>query len=194
MMMSLYRIAISAVAFWYMIAVITPFAFLLAFMILMWAGGYWWNSALLIADSISWSILFGSGTLSSLLRIRRLSALLEPVVGAEARLAGFFWFRGGTISHRLVSVSADVIAPFGAAVALSVGVSVGVGAGLCACAGFVFEVGLGFGFYFGFGIGIYWSCLPVCICCSCCCWCSSGFSGPPVCVRSACIEASRPTP
>ena len=62
MMMSRYRRAISGVAFWCVIAVIVPLAFLLAFMILMWAGAWWWNSALLIADAISWSILLGSGT------------------------------------------------------------------------------------------------------------------------------------
>jgi hypothetical protein len=45
---------------------------------------------LLIADAISWSILLGSGKLSSLLRIRRLSAMLEPVVRAVAGLPRFF--------------------------------------------------------------------------------------------------------
>jgi len=53
MMMSCYCIAISAVAFWCVIAVIVPFAFLLAFMIVIWAGACWWKSALLIADAIS---------------------------------------------------------------------------------------------------------------------------------------------
>ena len=71
---------------------IVALAFLLAFMILMWAGACWWKSALLIADEISWSISLGSGMLSSHLRIRRLSAILEPVVraGAGARLASGF--------------------------------------------------------------------------------------------------------
>jgi len=40
-MMSRYHIAISADAFWCVIAVIAPFVFLLAFMILLWAGGCW---------------------------------------------------------------------------------------------------------------------------------------------------------
>jgi len=108
----------------------TPFAFLLTFIILMWAGACWWNNALLIADAISWSMLLGSGTLSSLLGIMRLSAMLEPVVGAGAGLVSFFWFRGGTISHCLVGVGADVVAPFGVDVALGVGVGVVFGTGL----------------------------------------------------------------
>jgi len=119
--------------------------------------------------------------------------MLEPVVGAGPGLAGFFWFRGGTFSHRLVGVgvSADVVAPLGADVALGLGVGAGLGAGAGAGAGFGFGDGLefGFGFGFGFGVGIDLSCLP-----GCSCWRSSGFSGPPVWVRSACIEASRPAP
>jgi len=183
MMRSQYRRAISAVAFWCVIAVMVPFAFLLAFMIQMWAAASWWNSALLIADAISWSILLGSGTLSSLLRIRHLSAMLEPVVRAGAGLASFFWFRGGTVSHRLVGVGAgaDVVAPFGVDVALGVGVVVGAGFGAGA--------GARFGFGFGFGVGAELSCCP-----GCSCWSSSGLFGSPVCVRSAGIEASRPTP
>jgi len=82
MMMSRYCRAISAVAFCCVIAVIAPVAFLLAFMILMWGGAFWWKSALLIADAISWSILLESGTLLSLLNIRRLSTMLDPAVGA----------------------------------------------------------------------------------------------------------------
>jgi len=109
--------------------------------------------------------------------------MLEPVVGAGARLASFFWYRGGTVSHRLVGVGAgaDVVAPFSVDVALRVGVGVGAGSGAGARAGF--------GFGFGFGVGTDLSCLP-----GCSCWRSSGFFGSPVCVRSACIEASRPTP
>jgi len=172
-----------------------PFAFLLAFMIVMWARAGWWTSALLMTDAIYWSILLGSGTLSSLCRIRRLSAMLEPVVGATPGLAGMFGFGGGTVSHRLfgVGVGADVIAPVGADVALGVGIAGGLSAGVCAGAGFGFAHGfgldLGFGFGFGFGVGIDLSCLP-----GCCCWRSSSSSGPPVGVRSACIKASRPTP
>jgi len=82
-MMSRYCRAISAVAFGCVMAVIVPLAFLLAFMILMWAGAFWWKSAQLVADAISWSILLESGTLSSLFNIRRLSAMLDPAVGAR---------------------------------------------------------------------------------------------------------------
>jgi len=167
MMMLRYCRAISALAFWYVIVVIALLAFLLAFMIRMWAGACRWKSALLIADAISWSILLGSGTFLSLLRIIRLSARLEPVVGAAAGLAGFFWFRGGTVSHSLAGVGTGVVTAIGVDVVLGVG------------------IGAGFGFGFGFGL----SCLP-----GCDCWSSSGFSGPPVCVASGCIEASRPAP
>ena len=115
--------------------------------------------------------------------------MLEPVVGAGPGLASFFWFRGGTVSHRLVGggVGADVVAPLGADVALGVGVGADLGAGAGAGAGFGFGDGFGFGFGFGFSVSIDLSCLP-----GCSCWRSSGFSGPPVRVRSACIEASRP--
>ena len=61
----------------------TPLVFILAFIILMWAGAFWWNSALLIADAIAWSNLLESGTLLSLLSMWRLSAMLDPAVGAE---------------------------------------------------------------------------------------------------------------
>ena len=53
MMMSWYRIAIAAVAFGSVIAVMALFAYLLVFMILIWAGAFWWKSALVIADAIS---------------------------------------------------------------------------------------------------------------------------------------------
>jgi len=107
--------------------------------------------------------------------------MLEPIVGAGAGLASFFWFRGGTVSHRLVGVSAADVSPFGADMVLSVVVGAGLGAGT----GFGFRVGSGF----GFGIGTDLSYLP-----GYSCWRSSGSSGPPGWVRSACIEASRPTP
>jgi hypothetical protein len=51
-------------------------------MIEMWDGACWWKSALLIADDISLSILLESGTLLSLLDIRRLSAMLDNAVAA----------------------------------------------------------------------------------------------------------------
>jgi len=115
--------------------------------------------------------------LSSLLKIRCLSAMLEPVVGAGAGagLANSFWFRGGTVSNRLIGIRPDVVTPFGADVVLGVGVGVGVGV----CAGFVLCLGCGFDL----------SCLP-----GCGNWNSSGFLGPAGCGKSACIETSRPTP
>ena len=82
MVMSRYCRAIAAVAFRCVMAVISPLASLLAFMISKWAGAFWWKSALLIAYAISWSIILESSTLSSLLNIRHLSAILNPAVGA----------------------------------------------------------------------------------------------------------------
>jgi hypothetical protein len=145
MMTSRYSIAICAVAFWCVIAIIAPLAFLLVFIIPMWAEACWWNSALLIADPIPWSILLGSGTLSSLLRIGRLSAMLGPVVQAGAGLASFISFRDGTVSHSLVGVSAADVAPGSANVVHCVGVGAALGAGA--------DFGFGVGFGFGFGIG-----------------------------------------
>jgi len=106
--------------------------------------------------------------------------MLEAVVGDGAGIAGFFWFRGGTVSDRLVGVGAADVAPVGADVVLGVG----VGSGLRAGAG----IGFGVGFGSGFGIGSDLSSLP-----GFSCWRSSGFSGPPDWVRCACIAASRPT-
>jgi len=85
------------------------------------------------------------------------------------------------VSHHLVGVGADVIAPFAANMALSITVGIGLSAG----------TGLGFGvwFVFGFGIGIDLSCLPGCRCLR-----ASGSSSPPVCVRSGCIEDSNLAP
>ena len=137
----------------------------------MWAGACRWNSALLISDEISWSISLGSGTFFSLLGIRPLSATLKPAVRAGVRLGSVILFRGGTVSHYLVSVGADVVAPLGADVPLGVSVSIGLGASS----------------EFSFGIDL--SCIP-----GCSCWRSSGSSSPPVFVRSACIAASKPTP
>ena len=124
MMMSWYHSAISAVAFWCVIPVIVPLAFLLGFMILLWAGACWLKSALLIADTICWSIILGSGTFWSLLRIRSLSAKLYPVVGAGAGLARFCCFRCGTVSHRLVGVGTGVVTAVSIDVVLRVGVRV----------------------------------------------------------------------
>jgi len=106
MMMTWYQRAISAVAFWWVIAVIVPLAFLVAFMILMWAGACSWKSTLLIADAISWSILLGAGMLSSLLKIRHLSAMLDLVVRVWPGPVGTVWvcIHGRTISHLLVRI------------------------------------------------------------------------------------------
>jgi len=103
------------------------------------------------AEAISWSIILGSGTLSSLHKIRRLSAMLAPVVGVGAGLASFCWFRGGTVSHCL-----DGVGPF--AVDMALGTS--VGAGLSAGARF----GSVFGFGSGFGIGPDLGSLSGCSC------------------------------
>jgi len=176
-MISRYRRAISAVAFWCVIAVIVPFAFLLVFMIQTCAGACFWNSALLTADAISSSICLGRGMLSSLLTISRLSAMLKPEVRARPgsgtlssicnirRFAVVFdppgpmgalwlWVRGGTVSHRLGGVGADF------------------GFCSCCCFGCPLSGSLGFG-------------------CCCSCW---RFSGPPSCVVSTCCEASSPPP
>jgi len=176
-MISRYRSAISAVAFWCVIAVIVPFAFLLAFMIRTCAGTCCWNSALLTADAISSSIFLGRGMFSSLLKISRLSAMLEPDFGAGPgsgplsslfnikRLAAvldppgpmgalWLWVRGGTVSHRLAGVGAN----------------------------------FGLGSCYGFGCTL--SSIMVSGCC-CSCW---RFSDPPSCVVSACCDASSPPP
>ena len=88
MMMSRYWRATSVVTFGCVIAVISPRAVHLAFMILMWAGAFWWKSTLLIAHPISWSIFLESGTLSSLLNVRRFSTMFDPAVGAGPRPTG----------------------------------------------------------------------------------------------------------
>jgi hypothetical protein len=80
LMISQYSRAISAVAFWCVIAVNVPFVFLLAFMIWTSAEACSWNSALLTADAISSSIFLARGIHSSLLKISRKSAMLEPEV------------------------------------------------------------------------------------------------------------------
>jgi len=131
---------------------------------------------MLIADAISWFISLGSGTLFSLIRNRCLSAKLEHVVWAGAGLASFFWLRGGTDSHRLVGVGVgtDDVTAFSIDVVLAVDGVVGVSAG--------------FGFGLGFSVGFGLRCLPACGC-----WRSSSSFGPPVCAKSACIKASRPT-
>jgi len=75
--------------------------FLLVFIILMWAGASFGNCILLIADTISWSILLGRGTLSSPHKIRHLPAILDPGVGEVPGLAGAIshWVRGWNVAH-----------------------------------------------------------------------------------------------
>ena len=168
MMRSRYCWAISAVAFGCVIALIPPLACHLAFMTLLWAGAFWWKRTLLIADAISWTIILESGTLSSALSIRLLSAILDPTVGAGPGPrpglgpTGALWLsaRGGTVSHRLAGV--------------------GVGA--------YFGLGTGWGFWCS------WSCsLGLGFGCCCCCGCSRSF-GPSSRIVSACGESSTPPP
>ena len=78
MMTSRYSSSIAAVAFRCAIAVVVPSAFLFAHNVQMWAGACWWKSAVLTASAMSWSILFGSGTPSSCLKIRLLFAKRHP--------------------------------------------------------------------------------------------------------------------
>jgi len=109
MMTSQYLSAIAAVAFWLVIAVIVTLEVLFGFMIRMWAGAFWWNSPLLIADAISWSILVGGGTPSNVRDIRRISDMLDLAVRAGPGRLGTLRLRphGGTVSHCLPGVGAD---------------------------------------------------------------------------------------
>jgi len=105
MMISRYKRAIFAVAFRWLIAVIVPLAFRLAFIIRTCAGACCWNSALLTADPISSSILLGRGMPSSLHETSHLTAILEPDVGAGPGLCP--WARCWKVSHLLAHVGAD---------------------------------------------------------------------------------------
>lgn len=107
------RGAISAVAQWCVIAVIVLQAFLYAIMIQACTGACYWNNALLPADAISSSIVLGRGLPLDVLKISRLSAMLEPdlkampwpIVSAGVIVfEGFFRFLGGTVTHLLGSV------------------------------------------------------------------------------------------
>jgi len=62
LMTSLYASAITAVAFWWVIAIIVPFVFRFTFIIRIWAGTFWWKRAVLVTNTISWSILLDSCT------------------------------------------------------------------------------------------------------------------------------------
>jgi len=169
------RRAFSAIAFWSVIAVTVPFAFLLPFMIQTCAGACCRNTALLTADAILSSIYQGRGKLSSLLKISCLSAMLRRDVGAGPgsrtvlslfNIRGlavvldppgpmgalWLWFWGATFSHCLAGVGADF--------------------GLGSCCGF----GCTLSGILGFG------------CCSSC-W---RISGPPSSIGSTCCRASSP--
>jgi len=112
-MMLLYSRAISALAFAWVIAGITPLVFRFAFSILMLAGAFWWKSTQLIVDVISFFIWLESSTLSSVLDVRRRSASLDPAVrqglwpGPGTMCALWLLALGGTFSCRLVGVGAD---------------------------------------------------------------------------------------
>jgi len=135
MMMSRYPRAIFAVAFWCLLVVIAPLAFFLAFMILMSARACWWKSALLIANAISGSILLGGGTLSSLHKMRRLSAMLDLVVGAGPGLQGTFWLRirGWTVSHLLAGTGGGLGLGLGSCRGSGCSVNCSLGLGWCCC-------------------------------------------------------------
>lgn len=64
MMLSNHR-AVYGVGFRCMIAVIVPIAFLLVFMLLMWAESCSWKTTLLITDAISWSSFINKKYLGS---------------------------------------------------------------------------------------------------------------------------------
>lgn len=79
---SWYASAITAIAFWWVIAMIEPFTFFSSLIMWMLGGAFWSNWALLVADPISWFILFGRGAPSSPFEIRHHSAMLDPDVRA----------------------------------------------------------------------------------------------------------------
>jgi hypothetical protein len=110
-------------------------------------------------------------------RIRHLSAILEPVVGAGAGLASLVWYHGVTVSHHLVGRHAKVAVPFDVDVALSFHVIGSLWA----------RRGFSFGSSVGFGIGLHLSYHA-----GCSGWRYSALHGQLVSVRSAVIQASCP--
>jgi len=124
-------LAITASVVWWCIATIAPFAISFTFLIWMWPGAFYKESSLLNPNAISWSILVGRQTLSSLLCIRRLSAMLDPVFGVGPGLADSIWrcVWGWNISRPRMAV--------------------GIGIGFGSCCGWdcylSCSVGLGFG-------------------------------------------------
>jgi len=121
--------AISAIVFWSVIAHSAPLAFLLAFIILMWASAFRWESALLIGDSISWFTVFRSVILSSILNIRCLCAMLDPAIGQGPGPSGSLSLqaRGGTLSSHLEGLGADLCLCLCYAVGCSLTGSLGIG-------------------------------------------------------------------
>lgn len=64
------------------------YLFLSAFILRMQSGAFKWKRALLIADAVSWSTVLGRSMLSSLIKIRHLSALHDPDDGVRPGPAG----------------------------------------------------------------------------------------------------------
>jgi len=76
-MTSAYSTAFAAIVFWWVIAIIAPFAVLVVFLIWLWASAFWCNQARLVANTLSWFFLLGSSTFSYAFKIRPLSAKLD---------------------------------------------------------------------------------------------------------------------
>jgi hypothetical protein len=70
---------------------------------------------LLVADTISWSVSLGRGTPLSLLKIKWLSAMVDPDlrVGPEPAGALGLWVQGRTVSELLARVSVSNGSSFG---------------------------------------------------------------------------------
>jgi len=140
---SLYRMAISGVVHWCVIAVIVPLTFHFAFMICTCAGAFCWNCALFTADTISSLIFLGRGMLSSLFRISYLSAILgldvmaRPGSAVSANiiiLRCFSWFLGRTFSHCVGGDGFIIVIILGGRVGVRARGTVGPGFGCC-CSG-----------------------------------------------------------
>jgi len=104
-------------------------------MILMGAGACWWTSAMLIAKAISWSNLLGGSTLSYVLEIRHLSAMLNHVVGAGPGPAGACWLcvQGWTVAHFLAGKGVGLGLGLGSCCGSGCSVSCCLGLGFCCC-------------------------------------------------------------
>ena len=94
-------------------------------MILIWAGAFRWMSTVLIDDAISWACLLDISTLSSLLYIKHLSAMLDPAVGVG---------RGpgpGPVSTLRLLAQAEIVSHCLAGVDSDFGYGTGCGLGCC---------------------------------------------------------------